>query len=147
MSHFTPISFENEGGSIEGYFHLNTSENIYNYFEEHSVPSEMISFMKDQKEIFVVGLIRNFWVDEDMRNQGYGSELFDKAVSTLTENCDLVFLISDTADENNFDLTKWYESFGFETLYNTASGPLMVIGSEDLINLLRASIHPSPILN
>ena len=134
---FVNVDFENEGGTIEGYFHLNSAENIYNYFNENSVDISVIDFLKNETNIFVIGLIRNLWIEDEKRGNGFGTDLINQMVDYMTDNADLFFLIADNLEDNEFSLENWYEKFGLQTLCNTGQGPLMVAGSEDLIESLR----------
>ena len=134
------INLENDHGSIDGYYHLNTSENIYNYFSDHSVDTGLIELLKNEKEIFVIGLIRNLWVEEVQRGKGYGAELMIQMMSEIDQHADLVFLIADSLEENSFSISEWYESYGFQEILETSCGALMVSGNEDLIIKIESCI-------
>ena len=67
-------------------------------------------------------------VDEDNRGQGLGNYLVSNAIENAAYNgAEAIVLVSDTGEDNQFDLTKWYEGFGFE-IHGSASGdPVMVL--------------------
>jgi GNAT superfamily N-acetyltransferase len=138
---FRSFAIDTQEGSIEAYTVSNADENIYNYFLEYNISDEIVSVIKDKKS-FEIGLIRNLFVEEEHRGKGIGNVLFQEVIDQMEEetSTDIIFLISDKYEDNSFDLERWYESFGFTSIENTSSGPLMVYGNEDLIEELIQSV-------
>ena len=65
------------------------------------------------------------YVEDDFRNQGYGTQLVDMFIGeSSVSGANAIILESDEAESNDFDLTKWYESFGFEKLESKYINPI-----------------------
>lgn len=120
------VSIELDG--IEARFEalLCTAENmnrIYNYMEEQR---EVNAFKEHVKGKTSVAVLKNLWVEEEERGQGYGIELMELFLSAVQEEdiCH-VYLIADNLEENSFDLVSWYESCGFRKITPKDECPLM----------------------
>ena len=75
-----------------------------------------------------MALIRNMYVDDDYRGQGIGNDLVSNAIDDAANNgADAIILVSDTDEDNPFDLTKWYEGFGFEIVGTAGNNPVMIL--------------------
>ena len=76
----------------------------------------------------LIAFLNNLNVNEDSRGEGNGSYLLDSFIEEAIV-ADAILLIADTGETNEFDLAQWYESRGFHTLVQTASGPLMLLAT------------------
>lgn len=120
------ISQHTEGGSLEGYVVSTDKPNISNYLQSQgATPGLINSIMQRYKTL---GLIRNMYVDDDYRGQGIGNDLVSNAIDDAAgDGADAIILVSDTDENNSFDLTKWYEGFGFEIIGVAGNNPIMIL--------------------
>jgi ribosomal protein S18 acetylase RimI-like enzyme len=120
------ISQQIDGGSLEGYVVSTDKPNISNYLQSQGVTPELINHIT--KKYKTLGLIRNMYVDDDYRGQGIGNDLVGNAIDdAANDGADAIILVSDTDEDNPFDLTKWYEGFGFEVVGTAGNNPLMIL--------------------
>jgi ribosomal protein S18 acetylase RimI-like enzyme len=120
------ISQHTDNGSLEGYVVFTDKPNISNYLSGQGVPYKLINQII--KKYKVVGLIRNIYVDDDSRGQGIGNDLVSNAIDNAADaGAEAIILVSDVSEENKFDLTKWYESFGFEVVGSAGGDPIMLL--------------------
>ena len=120
------ISQHTEGGSLEGYVVSTDKPNISNYLQSQgATPGLINSIMQRYKTL---GLIRNMYVDDDYRGQGIGNDLVSNAIDDAAgDGADAIILVSDTDEDNSFNLTKWYEGFGFEIIGVAGNNPIMIL--------------------
>jgi len=122
-----PISISKsvDGGSLEGYVIDSSAPQLTNYLHSQGASDDVIDQIKSQ--FTRIAILRNMSVDEDNRGQGIGNDLVSNAIENAAHNgAEAIVLVSDTGEDNQFDLTKWYEGFGFE-IYGSASGDLVMI--------------------
>jgi ribosomal protein S18 acetylase RimI-like enzyme len=120
------ISQHTEGGSLEGYVVSTDNPNINNYLQSQGATPELINNVT--KRYKTLGLIRNMYVDDDYRGQGIGNDLVSNAIDSAANNgAEAIILVSDSDEDNPFDLTKWYEGFGFEILGTAGNNPVMIL--------------------
>jgi ribosomal protein S18 acetylase RimI-like enzyme len=120
------ISQHTEGGSLEGYVMSTDKPNIDNYLQSQGATPELIKNITNRYK--TLALIRNMYVDDDYRGQGIGNDLVSNAIDDAANNgADAVILVSDTDENNPFDLTKWYEGFGFEIVGTAGTNPVMIL--------------------
>jgi ribosomal protein S18 acetylase RimI-like enzyme len=120
------ISQHTEGGSLEGYVVSTDKPNISNYLQSQGATPELINHII--KKYKTLGLIRNMYVDDDNRGQGIGNDLVSNAIDdAANDGADAIILVSDTDEDNLFDLTKWYEGFGFEVIGIAGNNPVMIL--------------------
>jgi GNAT superfamily N-acetyltransferase len=123
------IMDSDEKGSYEGYTCNNNDTNLINFAENEIRDFDNINlftnhFSKYQK----VAIFKSLYVEENFRNQGIGNELVSNFIEEASsKGADVIYLIADEYETNEIDLIKWYESFGFEKLLYTVSGPLMYL--------------------
>jgi len=120
------ISNDVDGGSLEGYV-VDTSEpQLKNYLQSQHASNDIADMLANKYSR--IGIIRNLYVDEDSRGQGIGNDLIGSAIDDAFNNgAEAIVLVSDTGEENQFDLTKWYEGFGFEVIGDAAGDPIMLL--------------------
>ena len=120
------IAQHTEGGSLEGYVMSTDKPNINNYLQSQGATPELINNIT--KRYKTLALIRNMYVDDDYRGQGIGNDLVSNAIDDAANNgADAIILVSDTDEDNPFDLTKWYEGFGFEIVGTAGNNPVMIL--------------------
>jgi len=120
------ISQHTDGGSLEGYVMSTDKPNINNYLQSQGATPELINNIANRYK--TLALIRNMYVDDDYRGQGIGNDLVSNAIDDAASNgADAIILVSDTDEDNPFDLTKWYEGFGFEIVGTAGTNPVMIL--------------------
>ena len=120
------ISQHTEGGSLEGYVMSTDKPNINNYLQSQGATPELIKNITNRYK--TLALIRNMYVDDEYRGQGIGNDLVSNAIDDAASNgADAIILVSDTDEDNPFDLTKWYEGFGFEIVGTAGTNPVMIL--------------------
>jgi len=120
------ISQHTEGGSLEGYVMSTDKPNINNYLQSQGARPELINNITNRYK--TLALIRNMYVDDEYRGQGIGNDLVSNAIDDAASNgADAIILVSDTDEDNPFDLTKWYEGFGFEIVGTAGTNPVMIL--------------------
>lgn len=113
--------------SVEGYITENI-EQVLNYMRSRRRGVSEISCFHDLLVDNKVGLLKNLFVDELSRREGFGSQL----VREFIEECEkhkvnFIVLEVDTSEINDFSLEEWYKSFGFiKTQEQGDKYPLMV---------------------
>jgi predicted GNAT family acetyltransferase len=125
------ISSSVEGGSLEGYVVNSSEENIRNYLESQGANEELISGLLQKYSR--IGLIRNMYVDEEVRGQGIGGDLVSDAINdAFSEGAEVVILVADLDDtENTYDLSKWYEeNFDMVVIGSAGSNPVLMLDQE-----------------
>lgn len=115
-----------DGGSLEGYVVDSDQPQLTNYLQSQGATPDVIESIKRQYKR--IGIIRNMYVDEDSRGQGIGNDLVSNAIDTASEHgAQAMVLVSDTAESNVMDLTRWYEGFGFSPIGMAGGDPVMVM--------------------
>lgn len=126
MDHAIEISAD--GGDVGGYITPGSAEQVQNWLQNrHGIYDQNI--LARLQSIPILAFLNNINVEEDKRGQGVGNELLDVFLSRATFlHAAAIVLIADTAESQaeGFDLIKWYEGRGFETILDTDIGPLMV---------------------
>jgi N-acetylglutamate synthase-like GNAT family acetyltransferase len=124
------ISLDRDGGELFGYVVDAKDESILNYLEKHTNLSKaIVQTLRKTNE--TVALLRNLMVEPELRGQGIGSDLvmeFMSEADQLGASCFILIADAEEIQENDLDLTGWYEQFGFQKVMNTTSGPFMVMG-------------------
>ena len=122
------VNVDEDYGSIEGYVVSTTEEQLENWLKyRHNIENNDI-LENIRSEYSIIAMINNLNVNEDYRNQGYGNNLLGEFIDKCSDlNAEAIILISDTNEENSFDLTQWYERNGFNILLHSSSGPLMIL--------------------
>jgi ribosomal protein S18 acetylase RimI-like enzyme len=119
------IHQSNEGGNLEGYVVDSSKPQLSNYLLSQGANSNLIKQLQQYKTI---AIIRNMYVDEELRGKGYGNQLVSDAIDDAAENgADAVICVADMSEDNKIDLIKWYENFGFEVIGKAGLDPVMVL--------------------
>lgn len=123
------IDLSNEGGSLTGYIVDAREPNLENYLAQHtSISKAIMHHLRQRGER--IALLRNLHIDEDLRGNGFGSDLVGQFFVEAAEGGATAYLlICDEAEgqAEGFDLCEWYKSFGFASVFKTSQGPFMVI--------------------
>lgn len=129
MSQYENIYIENEEktGSVEGYTVQSEAEQLANWVRTIGCSEMCVSDVK--KKFKKIAILKSMFVEEEERNQGIGSELLEGFVNEATFNgSEAILLEADTGEENEINLIKWYESFGFKIIdRKTGNYPLMML--------------------
>lgn len=118
------IQAEDGNGSLSANVH-NDMNRLMNWAEKERLSSETKQKLSELP--LPVAILKNVWVDEESRGQGVGSELMSKFFDEAEEASSFV-LIADSEQTQNqgFNLSKWYEGYGFEVVGESGAGPVMV---------------------
>ena len=120
------IHKSNDGGNLEGYIVDSDKPQLTNYLSGQGTDDDLINQLKHKYK--TIAIIRNMYVDEELRGKGYGNQLVGDAIDDAADNgADAIICVADMSENNNINLIKWYESFGFEVIGKAGSDPLMVL--------------------
>jgi GNAT superfamily N-acetyltransferase len=129
INEYTEVSkwTDDEEGNIFGYVVDTEEEQLVNYFVmNHGVDMDVINAIK--AEYSTIAIARGMTVDEEHKNKGHGTELLGEFIeAAASEGAEAIFCVADIYEDNDFDLVKWYESWGFQTITQTSAGPMMVL--------------------
>lgn len=112
--------------------------NIYGYVTDAREDVQLENYMEDQdvleavpiiqEKFHYVAILKNMYINEEHRGERIGSRLLDEFIGNATiKKAEAIVLVADTAEDNEFDLVKWYEGYGFEIIYGERdSFPVMV---------------------
>lgn len=113
-------------GSLEGYVVDTDQEQLENYLTSQGADQNLIDKLRNQFQR--IAILRNLYVDEQNRNLGIGTELLNNAIQdSLYNNAQAALLVSDSAENNEIDLVKWYNELGFNTVGFAGNDPVMVL--------------------
>jgi GNAT superfamily N-acetyltransferase len=121
LNEYTEITHdtENDEGNIFGYVVDTDEEQLVNYFVyNHGISESIID--KIRSKYNTVAVARGMVVEEEYKNRGLGTELLQAFI-------DEAVCVADAFEDNDFDLVKWYKSWGFEIITQAGSGPMMVM--------------------
>ena len=116
-----PIDIEVSGGSLSGVIH-NDIQRVLNWGEKERLDDEAIKAISSLSA--PIAILKNMYVDEELRGQGLGSDLIQRFLEEVYDTP--VVLISEKGETNTFDLAKWYEGYGFETIGSSGGAPVLL---------------------
>jgi predicted GNAT family N-acyltransferase len=120
------IHQSNKGGNLEGYVVDSDKPQLTNYLSSQGADNNLINQLKQKYK--TIAIIRNMYVDEDQRGQGYGNQLVSDAIDDAVGSlADAIICVADMSEDNNINLVQWYENFGFEVIGKAGSDPVMVL--------------------
>ncbi len=118
-------------GSAEGYVAAARAEQLPNFLRRHDIRDEALVAVLREKHEFLV-FLDNINVDEASRGKGLGNDLMARFLDeTFNQSATAILLLADLHETQapGFDLQAWYESYGFETMHETAAGRLMILAA------------------
>ena len=132
MSYIIEDGIELEDGTLVGEIYgvlLTTREHLMRSLDlsgvlllrEDDGVREMLS------EHLPIAYLKNVRVEEEFRGEGDGSALVSWFISeAIRLGAKAIILESDLSNKNEFDLTEWYASYGFEELDTFHYNPIML---------------------
>lgn len=121
--------YHEDGGSLEGYVVDTDQPQLENYLTSQGAAPELIAALRSRYNR--IAIIRNMWVDEELRGGGIGTDLVGQAIGdAFSSGAEAIVLVADMAESNVMPLDKWYESFGFNTVGVAGGDPVMVLDRE-----------------
>lgn len=118
------IESEDSNGSLSANVHYNMNR-LMNWAEKEKLSTDIKEELS--KLPLPVAILKNVWVDEEARGQGIGSELMFKFFDEAEAASSFVLIAdSEQSQSQGFNLTKWYEGYGFEIIGESGAGPVMV---------------------
>lgn len=118
--------YHEDGGSLEGYIVDTDQPQIENYLTGQGASTELIDAIKHRYHR--IAIIRNMWVDEEMRGGGIGTDLLGQAIGdAFAFGAEAILLVADMAESNYMPLDKWYEKFGFVKIGSASGDPVMLL--------------------
>lgn len=114
-------------GSVDGIIHF-SKENVDNWLNKEKVSQELQAKLWKNIDL-PVAILKNINVYEDQRNRGFGNDGMELFLDE-TDDANSVILLADTGESNNFELEKWYEGFGFQTIGLAGGLPLMILSDD-----------------
>lgn len=121
--------FEYDGGSLEGYVVDTDQPQLENYLTSQGASIDLVRAL--QKRYHRIGIIRNMWVDEDLRGGGIGSDMLEAAIGdAFAFGADAIMLVADMAEDNTQlgkPLDQWYAGWGFKAVGSAGGDPVMIL--------------------
>lgn len=115
-------------GNVFGVIHDNL-QNIMNWAQKEGIDEASMKAISALE--LPVAILKNINVEEEARGQGVGGQLMEEFMSAAADQgAFTVVLIADLGQTqgSGFDLEKWYEDYGFETVgHDGGSNPVMVM--------------------
>lgn len=120
---------ENFEASGEGYICGIKDENWVNYLKNHHKFAEIeeLHTLFNQLNLNTVTVISNIYVEDDCRNNGFGTEVLETIYNESLSESDAIILIADTLETNDINLVTWYSEYGFKILKSTNKEKLPVM--------------------
>lgn len=126
----TFINQSNEGGSLEGYVVDTDKPQLTNYLKSQGADESLIKQLIEQ--FTTIGIVRNMYIDDEMRGQGYGSDLMNNAIDdAFNEGAEAIVLVADIHEENAINLVNWYKNYGFEVIGDAHGDPVMLLKPDE----------------
>lgn len=122
----TEIEIIDNDNNVYGYISSVDDESGFVYFGAFFTEEQVENLKKwlKEKNIMEFSVLRNIYIDEDSRGQGFGKKLVTQFIQK-SKNIAIILLAS--PDEEDFNLVDWYQSMGFEiTPFLSEDGPLLI---------------------
>lgn len=123
---YKEIDLSYEYGCVYGYVVDSSAENLENWMEDKGYSKTSLQYIRSNYKR--VAIIKNLWMEEEHRGQGYGTKLMEEAIEEAQQlGAKAILLEADTGEQNAFDLVQWYKDvFGFRVVEKENSYPLMI---------------------
>ena len=121
------IEIDDTYGSLFGTITNTNNDTFKELFTKNGFSNNDL-ILKEKNMYSNILIIDNIFVDNDQRGKGIGNTLMDDLFDQIdANNIEALYLLADIHEEQEkgFNLIKWYEGYGFETLCNTPQGPIM----------------------
>lgn len=112
----------------EGVVHY-ASDNVRNWADMQRIDPAIIAQLEPLDALLPIGILKNLFVDEEFRSQGYGSDLIAELMDEAWRaGAKTLLLEADIGDTSNvIALEPWFQSFGFETIGYSNGYPIMIL--------------------
>ena len=123
MKHIEIIEgYSNIFGFITSIYDDNGFTYLSAFFNEDEI--KKLTTWLETKQITEFAVLRNIYVDDNLRGSGVGRNLVNQFILKTQSN---PILLLASPDEDDFNLTAWYEKMGFEpTPFICEDGPLII---------------------
>lgn len=130
ITEVTDISQDHEHGNVDAYVVDTNREQLKNFLSSNGVPETITK--QYLNKFRRVGIIKNMEVELENRGKGIGKKLFDQVIDqAYDEGAEAIFLIADVGEKNQFDLVRWYQSYGFDKIAKTTNSDYLMILHEE----------------
>lgn len=109
-------NFDEENDGFEGYmlaYTINPSKenNLSNFLRDEGIPEAFINQIERINDEILV--IKNIYVDEEYRGNGYGNEILEELLSHSLSGKVILIADMDETQQEGFNLIAFYNSYGF----------------------------------
>lgn len=109
-------NFDEENDGFEGYmlaYTINPSKenNLSNFLRDEGIPEAFINQIERINDDILV--IKNIYVDEEYRGNGYGNEILEELLSHSLSGKAILIADKDETQQEGFNLITFYNSYGF----------------------------------
>lgn len=112
-------------GVIECYLVDTSKENLKNWLEkEVGDKGTIYNIIKDKTSEVLI--IKNAYIDEEFRGQGFGLDMINEALSSSYAQSSILLCDSYESQREGFKLSSFYEQLGYKTILINNEQPLMV---------------------
>lgn len=141
------VEAEGRHGDCSGYVMEASRGQLVRYLAQFSSRAAAIAYLVRER-CDQVSILSGLYVSAESRGQGHGTALMRQFLAEMAEEgCDAVLLVADASEEQRpgFSLQSFYQGFGFVSVCQTATGPLMVYPEDvglELQECLATSMAP-----
>lgn len=109
-------NFDEENDGFDGYmlaYTINPSKenNLSNFLRDEGIPEAFINQIERINDDILV--IKNIYVDEEYRGNGYGNEILEELLSHSLSGKAILIADKDETQQEGFNLITFYNSYGF----------------------------------
>lgn len=110
-------------GSIEGYLVSTQKENLKIWLEKEISNSSLYDIIRQVTPHILI--IKNLWIDEVFRGKGFGSKMISDILKDSDASAAILVCDISQSQKPGFILEKFYQSQGFQTIFDYLDYPLM----------------------
>jgi len=75
-----------------------------------------------------IAFLENLFVEEEFRSRGKGRRLVEMFINESSDlGANAIIVEADESEDNDYSLTSWYESFGFEKIESEDTNPILIL--------------------